>query len=67
MLLGICRPPKSISQQYFIQNLGANRVNYGKLENRELQRRVGHKLSLGERINSPDLREWICIDISWRN
>ena len=22
MLLGICRPPKSISQQYFMQNLG---------------------------------------------
>ena len=36
ILLGICTSPKSISQQLFMQNLGANIVHYGDLENREL-------------------------------
>ena len=35
MLSGGLRIPKSISDQKFMQNLGANRVNYGQLENRE--------------------------------
>ena len=35
-LLKIRRPTKHISQQLFMQNLGANRVNYGEwqIENR---------------------------------
>ena len=37
MLLGICRPSKSISQQQFLQNFGSNKVNYGQLENGELR------------------------------
>ena len=36
MLSGICRPPKFNSKQQFMQNLGANRVNYEQLENRKL-------------------------------
>lgn len=32
-----------------------------KIEN--FKQKIGHKLSLDETINSPDLHEWICIDI----
>ena len=35
MFLGGLHIPKRISQQQFMQNLGANRVRYGELENRE--------------------------------
>ena len=35
MLLGGLHIPKSISQRYFMENLEANRVYYGGLENRE--------------------------------
>ena len=40
MLLGICRPPKRISQQQFMRNLGGNRVHYGQLENSQQERSV---------------------------
>ena len=36
MLLGICRPPKSISQNRLCKIWGANRVHYGQLEKSEL-------------------------------
>ena len=35
MLLGKCNTPRSISKQWFMQNLGANRVYYGEFEHRE--------------------------------
>ena len=38
ILLRICTSPKSISQQLFMQMLGANRVHHGELENREWAR-----------------------------
>ena len=36
MLLGGLHVPKNISQHWFMQNLGANRVNYGQSENGSL-------------------------------